>query len=510
MDPLLPAPAAAVSPNLPPALSPPPPPANKPTAPRSWGAVGFGFLGFGLAVLAAGAFLFGVPIPGLTASGNEKTVPAPAPLGVELVPSTPHTLLVPEDVRTALGIRKGKADAVAVAAVPSESRPLVLAGSTELDPARLARIRVRFTPAEMVEIGTVVDSSRTTSSTTELRELRPGDRVKKGYVLAVLSSVDVGSKKNDLIDALLQLAVDQDAFDRVEKGAVSGAVPEAVVVAARNAVERDHNNVGRAANTLKNWGIPEEDIDAARKEAEEIGKRKGKRDPAKDALWPRVVLKAPQDGTVVECNVAPGETIVDNTLNLFQIAQVDRLLVLVNAPEDELPALVKLGPAERRWTVRTAGAAAGLEGPITDIGYRIDPNQHSAVLKGRVENPEDRLRAGQYVTATVRLPPPEDVVEIPTGALADDGKQTAVFVQTGAKPGVYTLRRVEVVQRFDRTVFVRSKFADGKAEQPLTPAEKEDGLLPRHVLEPGEKVITSGVLELKKELEDRESEGAKE
>jgi len=68
---------------------------------------------------------------------------------------------------------------------------------------------------------------------------------------------------------------------------------------------------------------------------------------------------------------------------------------------------------------------------------------------------------------------------------------------------------VEVVQRFDKTVFVRSKFADGKDEQPLTPQEKEEGLLPRQALKPGEKVITSGVLELKKELEDRESEGAK-
>ena len=66
------------------------------------------------------------------------------------------------------------------------------------------------------------------------------------------------------------------------------------------------------------------------------------------------------------------------------------------------------------------------------------------------------------------------------------------------------------MQRFDKSVFVRSQFADGKDELPLTPEEKDDGLLPRQALKPGEKVITSGVLELKKELEDRESQGAKQ
>ena len=112
-----------------------------------------------------------------------------------------------------------------------------------------------------------------------------------------------------------------------------------------------------------------------------------------------------------------------------------------------------------------AASATGLPGTIDEIGYLIDPNQHTAVIKGYVENPGKRIRAGQYVTATVNIPPPDDVVEIPTDALVDDGLQSLVFVQPDAAVHHFTMRRVQVTQRFERTVFVRT-----------TPIPKEEQL----------------------------------
>ena len=158
-------------------------------------------------------------------------------------------------------------------------------------------------------------------------------------------------------------------------------------------------------------------------------------------------------------NVHVDEMVVDNTVNLFQIADVNRLLVIANAPEDQLPVLEALHEGQRRWTVQTVGAdpSAGLPGTIDEIGYLIDPNQHTAVIKGYVDNPGQRLRAGQYVTATVPIPPPAGVVEIPIDAMVDDGQQSLVFVQTDAAKSLYTMRRVQVTNRFDQKVFVRSR-----------------------------------------------------
>ena len=197
--------------------------------------------------------------------------------------------------------------------------------------------------------------------------------------------------------------------------------------------------------------------------------------------------------------------VVDNTVNLFQIADVSRLLVLANCPEDSVPTLEALSRNDRRWTVQTVGATAtaGLSGTIDEIGYVIDPNQHTAIIKGYVDNPGGQIRAGQYVAATVQIPPPAGVVEIAVNALVDDGRQSLVFVQPDPGKHQFTMRRVHVTHRFDHTVFVRStEFA--KKEQ-LTALESEEGLLPKEPIRPGDRVLLAGSVELKRVVLDLES-----
>jgi cobalt-zinc-cadmium efflux system membrane fusion protein len=465
-------------------------------------------------------YVVGVPIPGLSSVVEDRTVEKAAPARIEVLSrkGEPPTVRVPEDVRRSLGIRDHAGnDRLVAAREPTEARPLVLSGTTQLDPARLMRIKARFAPAEVTEIGTLDDLS---GGATTRRELRSGDTVRKGDLLGIFYSVDVGNKKNDLMDALLQLRLDQEILDASQAAYDKGAVPKIDLLAAKKAVEGDHNTIERSENTLRAWTVPEADIEAVRKEAEEINRRGGQRDRNPEHLkeqlrrWARVELRAPDDGVIVECNVTQGETVVDNTVNLFQIAKPERMLITANAPEDMLPALQDLLDTGRgRWVIHTAGAPPdGIAGPIADISYVIDVNQHNAVVKGYIPSPSRLLRGGQFATATVQMPPPENVVEIPNDALADDGKQAVVFVQADPnKPGVYTMRRVEIVQRMDRSALVRSRLFDAGGrpvdELPPTPQEKEEGLLPRHVLRPSDRVITAGVLEIKKELEDRQSEG---
>jgi cobalt-zinc-cadmium efflux system membrane fusion protein len=480
-------------------------------------------VGAGATALVAAALAGHVPMNWMKAPNDShgETGEEHAALGVKLVPDQPLTIEIPQDVRECLGIckrgdeakgheAKGKSgvdhskamdDNVATAVLPTQSQSLVMPGSTMLDPTRLMRIRARFAPARVVEIAPVTDvNASAAAGTTQFRELRPGDQVKKDDLLGVFFSVDVGNKKNDLIDAILQLKLDQQILDAAEKGARSGAVPEVFLLNARRNVEGDHNAISRAVSNLKTWDIPEADIEAVRKEAEEISKRKGKRDKDKEAMWPRVELRAPDDGTIVERNVVRGEMVVDNTVNLFQIAKVDRLAVIANCPEDDLPILHSLKPAERKWSVRTVGltAASGLEGPIDEIGYLIDPNQHTAVIKGFIDNPNGLIRGGQFISATVRIPAPAGVVEVPMNAVIEDGQQAVVFVQTDAAKHQYKMRRVQLTHRFDRTAFVRSTPIP--AEDALTPEEKEEGLLPREPLKLGEKVLLTGVGQLKLEL----------
>jgi len=480
---------------------------------------------------AAGFYSYfsGIPLHLLatTKKPDEKLASKP-PASVSLVPGQIHTVQVPDEVAVALGIRHHQRDSIAVARAPTRTRPLVLPGSTALDPIRLARIRARFAPARVVQIGQVWDHSPKTGA-TEFRELRQGDTVSKGDLLGVFYSVDVGSKKNDLLDSLVQLELDQKILDQAEKHAE--AVPQVFLNTYYRAVQGDRNAINRALNNLKLWEIPQDEIDALHAVAKKISANKnawfntpegrwakgervatrGNFDPGKESEnpWGRVTLRSPFDGVIVERNVHVDEMVVDNTVNLFQIADVNRLLVVANCPEDALPVLEDLHGTDRRWTVQTVGAlsATGLPGMIDEIGYLIDPNQHTAVIKGYVDNPGQRIRAGQYVTATVNIPPPNDVVEIPTDAVVDDGLQSLVFVQPDPAVNRFTMRRIQVTQRFEHTVFVRSTPIPKEAQ--LTAQEAEEGLLPKEPLRPDERVLLSGAIELKAALSDLESRAEK-
>jgi cobalt-zinc-cadmium efflux system membrane fusion protein len=465
-------------------------------------------LAVGLAVLAVGGVAAALALNGRAGmpAGDNKAPDVRPPakrLIVELVEGVPHTIRVPQNVRAGLAVQPS------VAAVPAtQGRPLSMPGSTALDPARVIRIKTRFN-AEVVEIAQVPDNTqRTPSGETVLRDIRPGDRVCKGDVLAVVWSVDVGGRKSDLVDALVQLRLDEKRLKAREELFAKGSLPEDTLNQTRRDVVSDRNAKERAERTLRTWNVPEKEIQAVYDEAELASARLGKRDPQKERLWARSELTAPRDGTLVECNVAVGEYVADNTINLFTIADVDRLLVMANPPEDLLPDLLALKPEQKRWTLQMVGVPP-LEAPIEEVGYILDANQHTAVVKGYINNPRDentrqgKLRAGQYVSALVNLPPPRDVVEVPLTALAEDGKQSFVFIQPDPARPVYTMRRVRVTHRFEKTAFVRSRLSD--AERALTPAEKAQDLQPPEPLKVGDRFIPSGVLELRAALEDLES-----
>jgi membrane fusion protein, heavy metal efflux system len=451
---------------------------------------------------------------------SEKTTSDERPAStaaVTLVPSPPHTLEVPEDVRSALGIRKAGVDQIAVAHTPTWMRPLIMPGSTMLDPTRIMRVRALFAPSpsspKVIEIGQIKeDPSMTGTGQTALRELRSGDRVTKGDLLAAFYSVEVGNKKNDLIDTILQYKLDNQILNGAM--AKSESVPSVYLWQYVKNVQGDISTIDRSVNTLRTWGISEEDIQAVRDEAdkikpEDVRKRLKQHTKADFDRWARVEIRATDDGIILDRNFSLHEGIVDNTTPLFQIAKLEqggtgpRLMVTANCPEDELPLLDALPANRRSWKVTTVGSPT-IDGFIDDISLLIDPNQHTAVVKGHLDNKEGRIRGTQFASATVELPPPKDVVEIPTNAVIDDGQQSIVFVQTDAEKQHYTMRRVELTNRFDKTVFVRSRPFT-KAEE-ITTDESELGMLPKQPLLPGERVLESGVGELKTALVDRESQ----
>jgi cobalt-zinc-cadmium efflux system membrane fusion protein len=369
----------------------------------------------------------------------------------------------------------------------TRSHMLHLQGSLAFDPNHLAPVRSRF-PGEVVQVGTVQEPSDSLQTAT--RPLRYGDRVTKGQLLVVVWNTDLGNKKNDLVEAIYQLKLDREILKRAEEKAE--AVPEVFLLNARRNVQVGSSAVNRAESMLRTWRVPEEEIDAVKQEAQRIIERKGERDPAKEQSWPRVEMRAPFDGVIVEKTVGL-HSYVDTSTDLFKIARLDKLAVYAYAYEEDLPALQALKPEQRRWQIRLQSdpKAKPLPSTIEVIGYSIDPTQHSAVLMGEVDNRDERLKSGEFITANVALPPELNQVIIPATALVEDGNESVVFVQPDPVRPYYRQEPVSVARREHEVIFLRA-----------TPQAMQKAFL----LVPGKTwVVTSGSVELKAALEDLKS-----
>lgn len=351
-----------------------------------------------------------------------------------------------------------------------------LQGCLALDNNRLARVHSRFA-GEVVGVGTTADGADEADSPGGQRPLRTGDRVRKGDLLAVVWSKELGEKKSELVDAVSKLRADDVTLRRLRDAYTTASVPERSVRDAERAVEADQIAVDRVQRTLRSWRLTNEEIADVRAEADKLtAPTAGPPDPAK---WARVEVRSPQDGVVLEKNVAPGD-IVDTTTDLFKVGDLSHLVVWAHVYEEDLP-LIQALPRPVRWAVGVSSRPGStFPGTMEQVGAVIDPNQHTALVTGRVENPTGDLKVGQFVTVTVTLPPPAGQLELPADAVVEDGRESVVFVQPNADETRFVRTPIQVARRFRDGVCVRTGGP----------------------LRAGDRVVTSGALLLRDAMDE--------
>jgi cobalt-zinc-cadmium efflux system membrane fusion protein len=400
---------------------------------------------------------------------------AATPAAAKPVRTGPNSLEIPADVVKSLDVHT----AVAVAA--TRPRPLApFPGILNLDIDLSARVHTRFA-GEIVALG-VPNNGETTDlpqpGSSAPKPLSVGDSVHKGQLLAVVWSKDLGEKKSELIDGLVKLKSDQKSLKELESLYARGGTSERVLRDAEVAVQGDVNAVAKATRTLQSWRLTDAEIATVRAEADRII-QSGAHD-TDDRAWARVEVRAPLDGVILEKNVNFGD-VVDTTADLFKVADRTRLTVIAHVFEEDLVRLQDPHlPKPLPWTVRVpAMPGVTFPGHLERFGDIIDPNQHTALAIGHVENADGRLKVGQTVTATVELPPAGDEVEIQSTALVEDGRESVVFVQPVADKQMFVQKHVDVVRRLQDVAVVKAG-----------------------AIRPGDRVVTGGAVFLKDALPD--------
>jgi len=287
---------------------------------------------------------------------------------------------------------------------------------------KLVKAESRNLPTEVVANGTVNPDVNRTIHVTSMGsgrvvdlKVRLGDYVKKSQLLMTVSSSDLAGAMSDYQKARADEDLSHRALERAQLLYDRGALAAKDLEAAQNAESK-----------------AKVDVAAAEQHVRIIGG-----DPAHPGSV--IPLRAPVSGTVVEQNVAGFEGIksLDNTPNLFTIADLSQVWVVCDVFENDLGQVHVGDPAEVRLN---AFADRIFRGKVADISRVLDPNTRSAKVRIILANADGSLRPGMFATATFRSRKTQSRVVVPTTAIMRLHDKDWIF----RKDGSNQFRRMEV------------------------------------------------------------------
>lgn len=243
-----------------------------------------------------------------------------------------------------------------------------------------------------------------------------GDRVQRGQLLAVIDSGDLAQAYADVDKARDALNLAQKTLTRARGVEQAGGAAMKDLEAAQSGVVQAQAEYRRAQTRLAALG--------------------GTAD-AKAGARPMDV-RAPISGTVTALSIAPGMYVNDPTASLMTIANIDKVWVTAQVPEDDL-GLVARGQAASASVPAYPGRV--FRGTVASVGAVLDADTGRDKLRIAVANADHALKPNMYARASVAVPQPAQVF-VPESALLMNNDSTTVFVEVA--PWTFERRTVEL------------------------------------------------------------------
>lgn len=158
----------------------------------------------------------------------------------------------------------------------------------------------------------------------------------------------------------------------------------------------------------------------------------------------KMTLRAPFSGEIGLRQVSVGE-FVNVGQDLVTLVRLDPIEVDFSVPES---ALSKLDRGQKIRITVDAYPGEVFDGEVTAIDPVVDPNSRSARLRARIDNPDGRLRPGQFAQLKLDIGAGTNALMVPEQALMQegdtrfvytivDGKAKKTVVETGTRtPGL--------------------------------------------------------------------------
>lgn len=320
-----------------------------------------------------------------------------------------------------------------------------------LDASQLRQVRIEElssrAPADTIKTtGTVeFDADRTAkilppvAGQVQSLSANVGDTVHRNQVLIVLSSREVTA-------AVAEYVASRKDLDLAEKTHAMTKDLFEHQAASRLALQQSENELGKAnarvlqtQDILRVLGVDDD--------------RPG------DAMQvqPRIAIRAPLDGTVIERSVTNGQYVGPDTAPLFTIADLSHVWVQADVFERDLGAITIGQNAD---LVAAAYPADRFGARVSRIAPTVDAQTRTAKVRFLVANPTLRLKPGMFASISLFLSESTPSLTVPAKAIFVENGRTYAYVQTAAQE--FARREVHTAKNGSERVRVLGGLSAGE------------------------------------------------
>lgn len=321
----------------------------------------------------------------------------------EDLPAAPAS---PRSDRAALSVSAAPAlvDRLRIGTIGSEEirETLRVPGRIEVDEQRMARVGSSVV-GRITRLDAVV-----------------GQRVKRGQVLAELSSTELSLTQLDFLKSLSRLQLAERSVQRAKQLLDADVIGQAEL-------QRRESELAQA----------QADLSAARKQLAVLGMSESSiaRLGSTRTVSSESTVVASLDGTVIERRATLGQ-VVQPADTLFIVADLSSVWLAADIPEQDA-GLVREGETVEAEVAALPGRI--LRGTVSFVAATVNPDTRTVRVRMDLPNPEREYKPAMLATVAIRGKPVRRRT-VPAAAVVRQDNHDYVFVVTG--PGKFQLRRV--------------------------------------------------------------------
>ena len=256
-----------------------------------------------------------------------------------------------------------------------------------------------------------------------------GDVVSKGQTLAIMRSAEMAGYNKDYISAAADLRSAKRAYESEQEMYKSGLASQKDMEDAQSDYEKAQAESKRVAAVMQI----------------NIGGGGG------------YEIKAPISGFVIEKNVNNStEVRADNSENLFTIADLSSVYVLINVYESDISS-VKVGDNVKITTLSYPDKV--FNGKVDKIDNMLDPDTKVIHARVKIDNPGNLLKPDMFASIRIKAASGETLPVINTGTIVFDNDKNYVLVVDG-KAHV-SIKEITIAKKVENRAYISNGVKPG-------------------------------------------------